>query len=299
MKTKNLILCGTVLMMVVAISFTSCRKKDKDKDEDTSGAQDNALADKSFEDMGQISNEAANGSVSNYKSSDYVGLLSHCATVTHDTVNNKITVDFGSTNCLGHDGRYRRGNFFISYSNSVKPEPYTYWDSLTQIVITTTNPADQSNTYFVNDNQVIGTKSVTNKGHNSAGHMNWDIIVNGQIIKANNQGTVSWQSTRNREWLAGELIPGWSNDIYGVTGTASGTSANGTQFNVQITSQLIRKMSSGCIRWFTAGTLNFTPGSKPVRHVDYGYSPSPNPAGSCDSWVSITINSNIYYKQLP
>ncbi len=100
MKTKQLILSGAVLMMSVALTLTSCRK-DNDNDNDTSGAEDNALADKSFEDMGQISNEAAGGGVGSFKLGDgHDGILSNCATVTHDTALNTITIDFGSTNCL-------------------------------------------------------------------------------------------------------------------------------------------------------------------------------------------------------
>src|SRR3954463_14221098 len=117
MKTKQLILSGAVLMMSVALSLTSCRKDNSKDDNDTSGAQDNALADKSFEDMGQISNEAANGSLGSFKmGGSHDGLLSQCATITHDTALRTITVDFGSANCLCQDGRYRRGQIFISYT---------------------------------------------------------------------------------------------------------------------------------------------------------------------------------------
>lgn len=278
-------------MVAVSLTFTGCRNRDKDKDTDTSGAEDNSLADKSFEDMGQISNEAASGSVGSYKSAGYDGLLSACATITHDTVLNKITVDFGSVNCLCNDNRYRRGKIFISYSNSVKPEPYTYWDSLTSITITTS----PDNSYFVgndanNMHQVIGSKTVTNNGHNlTTGNMTWTVVVNGQIIKANNQGTISWTSNRVREWLTGEGTPYyWLDDSYGVTGSASGTSANGTPFSMNITSQLIRKIS--CIRWFVSGTLEFKPGNKPTRYVDF----SPPSNGACDDVATVTINSNVY-----
>ena len=300
MKTKQLLLSSAILIIALSLSITGCRKdKPKDPaDTDTSGAEDNSLADKSFEDMGQISNEAASpGGVKNYKLAGYDGLLSHCIdTIIRDTVNRRITVDFGPTNCLCHDNRYRRGKIFISYTLGY--HGFGYWDSLSNITVTTTDPITQVNTYFVNDNQIIGTKSITNKGRNSAGHLNWDLNVNGKIIKANNQGTITWTSSRNREWIAGYITPfQWGDDIYGVTGTASGTSANGTQFSMTITSQLLRKMS--CPQHFVSGTFDFTPGTKPVRHVDFGYSLSPAPSGSCDSWISITINSNTYYKQLP
>lgn len=289
MKTRKLILNGTILMIVVSLSITGCRPKE-DKDKDTSSAEDNTLADKSFEDMGQISDEAAKGALSSYKLAGNEGLLSACATITHDTALNKITVDFGSVNCLCNDSRYRRGKIFISYSNSVKPEPYTYWDSLTSITITTT----PDNSYFVgndanNMHQVIGSKTVTNNGHNSStGHMTWSVAVNGQIIKANNQGTISWTSNRVREWLTGEGTPTWLDDSYGVTGSANGTSANGTPFSVIITSQLVRKIS--CIRWFVSGTFEFKPGNKPTRYVDF----APPSNGACDDEAWVTINSTVY-----
>lgn len=283
MKTKRLLISAAILVLTGVITLTSCRKNDE-HDNDTSGAEDNALADKSFEDMGQISNEAAAGGLNSFKNSGYDGLLSHCATVSHDTANNQITVDFGTANCLCHDGRYRRGKVFISYTGN------SYWDSLASVTITTAKSGDpSSDTYFVNDNQVIGTKTITNKGHNAAGHMNWDINVNGKVIKANGQGTVLWQSTRNREWIAGESTPLiWSDDVYGVTGSASGTSAKGTPFTVQITSQLIRKIA--CPKHFVEGKFDFTPGSKPTRHVDF----SPPNNGACDNVATVTINNKTY-----
>src|ERR1051326_8035647 len=119
MKTKNLILSGAVLMIAASLVFSGCRKPENE-DKDTSSAEDNSLADKSFEDMGQISNEAAsstNGSLGSFKYEND-GLLSACATVTKDSVNKKITVDFGTANCLCADGRYRRGKIFISYTGN-------------------------------------------------------------------------------------------------------------------------------------------------------------------------------------
>ncbi len=283
MKIKQLILSGTALITVLSLSLTGCRP-DRDKDNDTSGAEDNSLADKSFEDMAQIANEAATGAVNSFKNGNYDGLLSICANVSHDTANNKIVVDFGPTNCYCNDGRYRRGKVFISYNGN------SYWDSLATVTISSSMAGDpSSDTYYVNDNQVIGTKTVSNKGHNTAGHMNWDVQVTGTINKANGQGTVQWQSTRNREWSAGENTPLiWSDDEYSVTGSGSGTSANGTPFTVQITSKLVRKMN--CPKHFVSGTFDFTPGTKPVRHVDF----SPPNNGQCDNVATVTINNNTY-----
>ncbi|TAL58921.1 MAG: hypothetical protein EPN85_10420 [Bacteroidetes bacterium] len=284
MKTKQLILNAAILVMAASFSLTSCRK-DNDKDNDTSGAEDNALADKSFEDMGQMSNEAASGGSGSFKLGGSDGILSHCATISHDTALNTILIDFGSTNCLCHDGRNRRGKIYVTYSNASKPEPYHYWDSLTSITITT-SPTDD---YFVDDHQVKGQKTVTNNGHNAAGHMNWSVSVNGQIVKPSGQGTITWTSTRNHEWLAGESTPFiWIDDEHGVTGSCSGTSAKGTPFNVTITSQLVRKIA--CPKHFVTGTFDFTPGTKPVRQVDF----SPPNNGACDNIATVTINGKTY-----
>lgn len=284
MKTKQLILNAAVLMMAATFTLTSCRK-DNDNDKDTSGAEDNALADKSFEDMGQMSDEAAKGGSGTFKLGGNDGIMSNCATVTHDTALNTIVIDFGATNCLCNDGRYRRGKIYVSYSNTTKPEPYYYWDSLTSITIAT-SPTDD---YFVDDHQVKGTKSVTNNGHNSAGNMNWTVNVNGTIVKAGGQGTITWTTTRNHEWLAGENTPlAWIDDVHGVTGTCSGTSAKGVAFSVNITSQLVRKIA--CPKHFVSGTFDFTPGTKPVRQVDF----SPPSNGACDNIATVTINGKTY-----
>lgn len=284
MKTKQFILNAAVLLMASTMTLTSCRK-DNDKDNDTSGAEDNALADKSFEDMGQMSDEAAKGGVGSFKLGGSDGILSVCATVTHDTALNSILIDFGSTNCLCNDGRYRRGKIYVNYSNASKAEPYFFWDSLTSITITT-SPTDD---YFVDDYQVKGSRNVTNNGHNAAGHMNWSVTVNGQIIKPNGQGTVTWTTSRNHEWLAGENTPLiWADDEHGVTGSCSGTSSKGTPFNVTITSQLVWKVA--CPKHFVTGTFDFTPGTKPVRQVDF----SPPNNGACDNIATVTINGKTY-----
>ena len=291
MKTKHFILSAAVLTMSVALSLTSCRK-DESKDSDTTGTEDNALADKSYEDMGQMSNEAANGSVGSYKVKEGVGILSNCVTLTHDSVAKTITIDFTANNCLCNDGRYRRGKIFVSYTAGF--HNLGYWDSLCNITITTVDPLTTQSTYFVgfdqnNMHQLIGTRSVTNNGHNAAGHMNWTVAVNGEVIKPNSQGKITWVSNRNLEWSAGEsTIFWWLDDEYSVTGSGSGTSAKGVPFSVNITSPLVWKVA--CPKHFTEGTFDFTPGSKPVRHVDF----SPPNNGQCDDIAVVTINGTPY-----
>lgn len=272
-----------IVISVSVISF-SCRKenKDEDKDNDTGSAQDQALASSTVNDMTNIADEAGRTySVSSFKTSQPDGILAaSCATITVDTLNaaKTMTVNFGTTNCLCNDGRYRRGSLKLSFTGK-------YRDSLTVITVTPQN-------YYVNDNQITGSKTITNKGHNSSNHLVYEINANIQIIKANGSGTISWQSIRQREWTAGENTPTWNDDVYSITGNASGTSSNGNSFTSSITSPLVRNMAIGCRKHFVSGVLVHTPAGKFARTIDFGN-------GACDDQATVTINGTVYTITLP
>lgn len=283
MKTRKLILGLAIASIVSAGIFSSCKKKEKEeKDSDTAGAADQSLASSTVNDMTSISDEAAKTySVSSFRTADANGLLAaSCASITVDTLAaaKTITVNFGATNCVCNDGRARRGSLIISFTGK-------YRDSLTVITVSPQN-------YYVNDNQVTGTKTITNKGHNAAHHLVYEINANIQITKANNGGTISWQTNRQREWLTGENTLQWNDDTYSITGTASGSTSNGNSFSSNITSPLIRNMAFGCRRHFTQGTMEHTPGGKATRYIDFGN-------GSCDDQATVTINGNTYTITLP
>ncbi|MDF2451118.1 MAG: hypothetical protein K0S26_622 [Bacteroidota bacterium] len=283
MKTRKLTLGLALAAIVTAGIFSSCKKKEKEeKDSDTAGAADQSLASSTVNDMTSISDEAAKTySVSSFRTSDASGLLAaSCASITIDTLAaaKTITVNFGATNCVCNDGRARRGSLIISFTGR-------YRDSLTVITVTPQN-------YYVNDNQVTGSKTITNKGHNAAHHLVYEINANIQITKANSGGTISLQTNRQREWLTGENTLQWNDDIYSITGTASGSTSNGNSFTSNITSPLIRNMSFGCRRHFTQGTLEHTPGGKATRYIDFGN-------GTCDDQATVTINGNTYTITLP
>ena len=278
MKPKN-IFKSLVLAAIIGVTVTSCRKDKDDEllDKDTSSAADNALAEVSFNDVNNIADEASKGNLISYLStnnsnSNERGIMSSCATITHDTITipHKLTIDFGSTNCLCNDGRYRRGQVIVDYTGR-------YRDSASIHTFTFNN-------YFVNDNQLLGTKTVTNNGHNSAGHLTYSIAVNGQIIKANGGGTITWTSARTREWIAGENTLIWSDDVYLITGSASGTSAAGLSFTAVINSPLRKELAC---RYIVSGSIAITPQGKATRLVDFG-------GGSCDNQATVTINGQVH-----
>ncbi len=282
MKTKHISFAVIIFSVVFTSLFASCKKKEKEEtDSDTSSAADQSLASSIVNDMTSIADEAGRtNSVSSFRTSNSTAILSNCATVSFDTLAaaKTVTVNFGSSNCLGNDGRYRRGALILNFTGR-------YRDSLTVITVTPQN-------YFVNDNQVTGSKTITNNGHNAAHHLVYSIQANIQIVRANNGGTITWQSNRQREWTAGETTLSWQDDLYSITGNASGTSAGGGTFQSNITSPLIRNMAPGCRRYFTAGIIAHTPAGKATRYLDYGN-------GNCDDLATVTINGNTYPITLP
>lgn len=272
MRTKPVFRSLTIGMALI-FSLTGCRREFFLADSDTSPAADFSMAETYYNDAANISDEAATtGDVEFLKSGQdsYTG----CFTVTRDTLSSPrvVTIDFGSSNCMCNDGRNRRGKIIVTYTGA-------YRAAGTVITVSYDN-------YFVNDNQLLGTHTITNMGTNGSGNVYYTVDVNGQVALSNG-GTVTWTSSRTREWIAGYSTPECSDDIYSITGSASGTRANGMQVTAVITSPLIRNMDPNCRRHFTQGVIEITPENHPVRILDYGN-------GDCDNTATVTINGNTY-----
>lgn len=269
MKNKK-IYTYVILSLVVLVSLEGCRKS---REEYTQTLEEDAYAASTFDDVKNITDEAVNnGTLSSYKDGvpQTPVVLSTCATVTIDTLSStrQITVDFGSSNCTCEDGRLRRGKIISTYTGR-------YRDQGTVITHTFDN-------YFVDDNQVLGTKVVTN-----IGNYTYSVNVNGSIVLANNGGTITWTSARTRTWKQGYNTFLWGDDVYEVTGTAQGTNAAGESFEITITQPLVRKLQLGCARNFVQGTLDIEVDGGRTRTLDYGN-------GTCDNIGTLTIRNRDY-----
>ncbi|HBG69601.1 MAG: hypothetical protein A2W93_13810 [Bacteroidetes bacterium GWF2_43_63] len=274
MKRSFLFLLALALC---SVSFLSSCNKDEDDDQDKNNYQsaiDNATAENMFSDVfkqatdGMIAAQDSAGGSKNCMES-----MASCATLTITpfdltTFPKTVTVDFGTTNCLGTDGRYRRGIVTMTTTG-------WYRDSATVITVTPQN-------YYVNDNLVQGTKTITNMGHNLAGNLVYALFVDGTV--SNTTGTIEWTSTRQHEWIEGEatVLNPWD-DVYMITGTASGVNIQDEEFDVVINTAL--RVQVGC-RWITAGSLTLTSGTFTML-VNYG-------DGACDAAATVTINGAVY-----
>ncbi len=271
---KQRLLASIMIFATAAIFLNGCKKENID--DNMNAAEDNALSEVSYSDVQSIADEAASGSMSSYKTGSSDGILSTCATITHDTVSDPrvLTIDFGTVNCTCNDGRLRRGKIIVTYSGPYREPGHVH-------TITFDN-------YFVNDNQILGTKTVTNQGLNDNGNLYYSIEVNGSIIRANGAGTITFVSSRVREWIEGESTPQWSDDVYLVTGTASGTNSEGGSFTAEITPALRRTVAC---HQFVSGTATVTPANRPVRNIDFG-------DGTCDNEATVTVNGHDHIIQL-
>lgn len=280
LKTTSFILFSIIL---INVSLLSCKKNNSETTDksDTSVAADNSLVEGIYNDIQNISDQASNGDLKFYsplqngnkKDLEIEAFeKSSCATITHDSISNPKTlvVNFGNTNCLCQDGKNRRGTINVSYTGK-------YRESGSVRTITFSD-------YFVNDNQVLGTKTVTNNGLNANGHTTFTIVVDGKIIKANGAGTHTWTSNRTREWLVGENTKTWIDDVYSITGSSSGTSANGSAYTATITTALRRALNC---TWFDSGVIELNQTGKLLKTINYGN-------GSCDSDATVLINGKTY-----
>lgn len=262
---KKLIFSSLATCTVILFFFLASCKKELN-DATSSLGSDNSLAEQTFNDVNQINDEASNSSINSYKTggvSDVMG--GPCVTMTKDTVLGVITIDFGSVNCMCLDGKNRRGKIIINYTGRYK-------DAGSVHTITFDN-------FYVNDNKVEGTKTVTNMGMNTAGNYYYNISISGSIIKADGSGTITWTSTRVRTWISGYSTPERNDDKYSITGSASGTTADGTAFIATISDPLTVDLS--CAHKITAGTIIFDKIGGIDRTINFG-------TGTCDNEFTIS-----------
>jgi hypothetical protein len=272
MKIQQIKIALFAALLANTFFMASCNRvknNDTKNDNDTEMSKDNSMAEFSYNDAMNIADEASNvnsgDNLGNYKTA------SNCATVTKDTTTNPrtITVDFGASNCLCNDGRYRRGKVLVTYTGK-------YRDAGSVHTIGFDN-------YFVNDNQILGSKTVTNMGLNASNQSYFSIVVNGKIIKANTTDSIVWSSNRTRTWIQGEATQTWTDDIYEITGSGSGQNKNGS-FTMNIIQPLVKDLSC---KWFKSGKVELQPAGKLLRTIDYGN-------GNCDNTATVLINGNTY-----
>lgn len=299
MKTGKIL-----IFMLVITALVSCRKNSGPKvpkDNDTQTAQDNFYAENISNDILNIGSQAIeNASLTTYKASQTADAqllpMAPGATITGiGTLT--ITVDFG-TGVLCKDGRIRQGKLIFDLSTSTPTTNTKYRNPGFRCIITSQNYVVDN--YSVNIiNKVIANTTPTSipTGTNPGTNLTWSISANIQITKPNNGGTITWNCTRTKELLntndpmcyQGQNYPiNWPKAKIKINGSASGVNAKGENYTL-VAKDLVKDFT--CSPYpnapyrhpFISGTIEYTPGNKPTRYINYGN-------GTCDAEASITVN---------
>lgn len=260
-----------VLILASALAVGGC-KKDKEVSADPASvmesASDQAAIEGEFNSIYETADDVLRED-NTVKSKP--GRLSDCANIIKDTVAKTLTIDFGTTNCLCKDDIYRRGKIIIHHEGTYRTEGSV-------ITITLQD-------YYVNDNHVQGTKTITNLG-NGSGHFKYSYSVSNASIEFTDGSVRSWSKTATIERTAGEDTWNPWDDEFTVTGSSSGVNRKGVSFTAVTTEPLVKEVTLGCVRNFVHGIVTITTSDGNTLVLNY----DPQNNSSCDKLATVSVN---------
>lgn len=266
------ILFATLLLGLFAL--TACQQEEPMEiaEEDQEMAILEVEAEATYEEVDAITFEAVDLTdvTPNARSWDNVEnrMINQCVTVTHDSANKVITLDFG-TGCLGPDGKLRAGQIIITYT-------YRLYLPGASLSVALQN-------FSVDGIQIEGTRTLTNVSPNFQANISLNTtLVGGQITFLN--GDVATRDfTRTMTWVRAANP---FNDELHVEGMAQGTRRNGLSYQTQIVSTLIfkRKCRRQGVHIPVQGIKKIERSNRPDLLVDFG-------SGDCDHLITLTMNN--------
>ncbi|MEJ5268551.1 MAG: hypothetical protein WHW07_12205 [Bacteroidales bacterium] len=274
MKITNLILI--LIIATLIILGYSCKEKDPQNNPPTNeqvlkAVQDYSIASKLFSDAFSESDKAAKNSddqIDNHNQGQKEGYP--IITITpFDAVTwpKNITVDYGNTNYLCQDGRYRRGKILIGTTGF-------YRQAGTVITVTFDN-------YYQNDHKVEGTQVITNNGRGEDGFLSYTVNINQGRITTPEDKVIIFNESTVRKWIEGEeTLLQHCDDVYEIIGSQSGISSNQITYTLTVIEALNVQV---CCRWIRGGILNLDIEGLPTISVNYGNN-------TCDATATVTIN---------
>ena len=285
MKKQNII--GAVLGIALGAAIIDGCKKDESNAPSSSqeSMYDNAIADASFDDAGNVADEGVTGSLSSYRVTEGEGLQTTCAHVNLDLLASPhiAVIDFGNSDCLCRDGNYRRGKIIVSWNGEYGAEGSSHTITF--------------NEYYLNFNEISGTKTVTNTGRNDHGNLTFSITVNGSVMvdpqysQTGVSGTITYSANRTRTWTAGEqTLLQRNDDVYLIRGTANGTSIGGASWSSVIDNDHPLRKEIG-FPHFTRGIVNVTGMGDAASNFSIDYSYLDN---NRDNLARVTSGGNTY-----
>jgi len=244
--------------------------------------------------LGANDDVGVSGTGIHYGRGDTLSPTPRCFTVTITHPNNTpfpviITVDFGNTGCLGPDGHVRKGKVITHYTaRLIQPGA----------VATTT-----FDNYYVDDVKVEADfLKITNTSTGSTTPpanlaRKFKIEVQNAKLTWPNGNYIKWNSTKNIAQLAGMATINPLDDVYQITGSATGQTLRNNllvAWQSTITEPLIKRFTC---RWIVKGKIRTarlasTVNASQIAVLDFGN-------GICDNLAFLTINGQTTQITLP
>jgi hypothetical protein len=152
-----------------------------------------------------------------------------------------------------------------------------------------------SENLYSNNYLVEGEVTITNTGLNSSGYPTYDVVVDNGVITAQEDRsgenfTTSWTCQYHYELVERNGLV-MIDDLYSITGNASGVNREGRDFTAEIKDPLLKYFNC---RWPGGGVTKISPEDLKERDLDYGNC-EPN-SNCCDNeaiedvrWTNQTV----------
>jgi hypothetical protein len=188
-----------------------------------------------------------------------------CPLITFSIEENNCTynvlLDFGTEGCEGRHGWLRKGKINITVSGCEQIVCIISFDQ-----------------YYVDGYLLNGTATL-NYNQNNDGNPIVTIEINGSVTDPDgNESTI--EAELIKEWIEGyNTLFLFTDDVFSTTGNAHGICSEGVEYEMTITSPLIKAFNC---KWIQEGEITLVYGGNTLVR-NYG-------DGSCDSLATVTIN---------
>lgn len=186
-----------------------------------------------------------------------------------------ITIDYGDSYCETFYGGMKKGKIVIEIT-----APIQYPGSVRSVSF---------EDFYINEHKIEGSKSLTNKGFNDSGNLNFDAILTGGKIIFPDGRTATRESIHNREWTKGIENPKyWWDNEWLLRGGSTGSHRDGKSYVNTITEPILVK---AICHFAVSGTMELLIENQFLLVLDFG-------DGECDRIATLTLGDMIWEIEL-
>ena len=265
-KTKiSLFILG---IFAISFSFTSCEKDTFENLSNNLTTPTDYTSLLGIIDLNEIDDATSDGALKSVSDLDYIP----CFEVTvHENENGEFwprswTFSYTNEDCVDCFGNTKLGSVHVLLTDFWKKEgssrTITFED------------------FSINGNKREGIRTILNTGFNDLQNLTFERSFLDASYSRADTATMSWESNRNVEMIAGYETFVAADDEYMVSGGASGINFEGKSFTVSITDQLYYKK---CVLYPVSGSITIEVEGESSIDINYGN-------GECDKVADMTVD---------